>query len=452
MDVLLVNPRYNGRSEIPPLGLEYIAAPLLEKGVHVEILDLDTVAEKQADRSLCERLRRLNPGIVGVTCLSNSFASALRTCKKAKANNAKTLTVMGGMHPSVLAHELLLSHAEIDLIVRGEGEHTFGEVVQRATQKADFTGIDGLSFRSAGKVVHEADRNLEKDLDRFPRPAHHLCENSRYVTRSLSSSRGCSRPCRFCSIQSQYRRTVRMRGCESLLDEIETLLSLGARKIMFTDDNFTFSPQRVRELCGRMIAEGFGKDVEFYAQGRIDDICRLPVLAGMMSAAGFRGLYIGAESGSGRILDYYRKDVTPEDVLSGVACCVEQNLTPVVNFILLGPQDDIGTIRETIALAKRVFECGAEIAYAENLIPYPGTPILESLQRDGKLRKFQDVYAFESYHGINLESFLRQCDLSREMARRMHGGDKFFPMKKAYYELHILDQILAGDMNDTKNI
>jgi radical SAM superfamily enzyme YgiQ (UPF0313 family) len=102
-------------------------------------------------------------------------------------------------------------------------------------------------------------------------------------------------------------------------------------------------------------------------------------------------LYFGAESGAGKILDYYRKGITPADIERCVALCVEQNLTPVVSFILFVPMDTPGTIRETLALARRLFECGAEIAYTEMLIPYPGTPIA-AVEENRELSRSRSVF------------------------------------------------------------
>jgi radical SAM superfamily enzyme YgiQ (UPF0313 family) len=213
---------------------------------------------------------------------------------------------------------------------------------------------------------------------------------------------------------------------------------------MFTDDNFTFSLKRVREICTWIQRLGLADRVEFYAEGRIDDICRNPIMASVLSNAGFRGLYIGAESGSGEILDYYRKDTSPGDIIQGVTYCIEQNLTPVVNFILFGPRDTIDTMRETIQLARQTFEIGAEIVYAETLVPYPGTPIQEELAADGKFREEQGIYYFKSYNDIDMEWFLRLCNLARTIAASLHADDRFFARKKAYFELGYLDELLCG--------
>jgi hypothetical protein len=213
---------------------------------------------------------------------------------------------------------------------------------------------------------------------------------------------------------------------------------------MFTDDNFTFSLKRVRGICSWIQRLGLTGRVEFYAEGRIDDICRNPIMASVLSDAGFRGLYIGAESGSVEILNYYRKGTGPGDIIRGVTHCIEQNLTPVVNFILFGPRDTIDTIRETIRLARQIFEMGADIVYAETIIPYPGTPIQKELAVDGKFREERGVYYFKSYHDVDMGWFLQLCNLARTIAGLLHTEDRFFARKKAYVELGCLDELLCG--------
>jgi len=450
MNILLVNPRFNGMAEIPPLALEAIASPLLDADFHVTILDLDLedAGPGKGDGDGNDRLQRClqecRPAIVGVTALSNSFASARQVLETVKAAEPRTLTVLGGIHASVLYDRLLREHESIDAIVRGEGEITFLELARRFADSKDFDGIPGVSYRRAGRIIHNDDQPLARDLDSFPIPAHHLVDDGRYRTRSISSSRGCAHDCTFCSIQSQYHRTVRFHGAGRLLEEIQGLLYFGARRIMFTDDNFTFSRKRLRELCAEMIRQGFNRQAAFYAQGRMDDICRNPSLAGMLSEAGFQAVYVGAESGAAEVLSYYRKGLHPEDVLQGASFCIEQNLTPVVNFILLGPRDTPETIRETLHLAMRLFENGAEIAYTEALIPYPGTPIREALEREGRYRETGEAYYFESDPGMNMDRFLQLCDCARAWTRLIHGWDSRFEARKTYYELACLDSLLAG--------
>ena len=444
MNVLLVNPRYNGCSEIPPLGLECLASPLLWEGIDVSILDLDIYSAEEGRDALKDAIQRKQPQIVGVTAMSHSYSSAQEVCTIAKNLHPDALTVMGGIHATAMFDEILRKQQDIDVCVRGEGELVFRELVLCFNTRQAFSGVEGISYRDDGRIIHNADRALLRNLKDLPRPAHHLVDNEKYRTRSISSSRGCIHSCTFCSIQTQYRHTVRTRDAAILAEEIRTLACSGARRIMFTDDNFTFSLKRVRGICSWIQRLGLTGRVEFYAEGRIDDICRNPIMASVLSDAGFRGLYIGAESGSVEILNYYRKGTGPGDIIRGVTHCIEQNLTPVVNFILFGPRDTIDTIRETIRLARQIFEMGADIVYAETIIPYPGTPIQKELAVDGKFREERGVYYFKSYHDVDMGWFLQLCNLARTIAGLLHTEDRFFARKKAYVELGCLDELLGG--------
>lgn len=444
MDVLLINPKHNGTSEIPPLGLEYLASVLLTNNINVAIIDLDVYHATDVRDYFAHQLRTFHPKLVGVTAMSDSFNSAVDVCGTVKDYRPDILTVMGGIHPTVVPDTIMANCRDVDVIVIGEGELTFLEIAKNFLSHKTLRNVNGIGFRDGDKIIWNNERTLIKDLDSLPLPSHDLVNNDDYKTRSISSSRGCFHHCSFCSIQSMYHHVIRLRGIQSIMEEIEHLITCGAQRIMFTDDNFTFSIKRVKELCSQIIRHRFHEHVVFFAEGRIDDICRTPIMAQILSDAGFRGLYVGAESGSQAVLDYYHKDLKTEDIVRGVSYCVEQNLQPVVNFILYGPRDTITTMKETINLAKKVFEAGADIAFAETLTPYPGTPVKDELEGDGKFREAQGIYFFESYCGLDIERILKLCDAARTLSYLVHKDDLFFTLRKAYYELSYLDELLEN--------
>jgi radical SAM superfamily enzyme YgiQ (UPF0313 family) len=123
---------------------------------------------------------------------------------------------------------------------------------------------------------------------------------------------------------------------------------------------------------------------------------------------------------------------------------VEQNLTPVVSFILLGPRDTEATVRETLALARRLFECGAEIAYTEMLIPYPGTPIAGRLRKAGKYREAGEVYYFESCRGLGTEHILNLLHAARRTTVLTHRNEPFAQQRRVYREFGYFDDMLTG--------
>ena len=444
MDVLLVNPRFNGASEVSPLSLECLAAPLLAAGFSISIVDMDIGSETEAQALLTDALERGKPLIMGVTTLSGSIVSALAACGTAKKIHPPIRTVLGGIHATVLHEEILRENKEVDVVVRGEGEEALREIIRSNFATASLKKISGISYRKDHRIQCNPDRPLLKDLGDMPPPAFQLLDNRGYRTRSLSSSRGCYHNCRFCSIQSLYQGIVRQEPLEKIFAGIRDLRNAGAKRIMFTDDNFTFHPRRVREICGMMIQEGLAQGVEFYVQGRIDDFCRQPVMAQWLSEAGFKAVYAGAESGAQEVLDRYGKGMVTEDMRRGVSYCIEQNLMPVVSFILFGPWDTAETMLKTIRMAKELFENGAEIAYTECLIPFPGTPVQEELARDGKWRQSGGVYYFESYTGMTMDWVLKVCDLARAMSRLIYGDEPLFPVRRVYYEFSLLEYLIQG--------
>jgi anaerobic magnesium-protoporphyrin IX monomethyl ester cyclase len=448
MNVLLVNPVFTGKSELPPLGLLSLAAVLLQENHPVEVLDLDIDPSPDPMIRLGETLHRFDPAVVGVTAMSDSFRSALDVCRCVKVWNPAALTVLGGVHATVHDERILASWPDVDIVVRGEGEVSFREVVLARSDGRPVSGIKGITHRDDGRVVRNPRRDIPPDLDAYPIPAHQLLEGEGYRARGVSSSRGCNHRCTFCSIRSLYGGTVRFRDIGSLMDEIELLADLGTERIFFSDDNFTGDAARAEALCREIARQGFHRRVRFFAEGRIDDMCRNPMLPGILSGAGFGAVYFGAESGSPEILEYYRKGIRPGDMERCVSLCVEQNLTPVVSFILLGPRDTVTTVRETLALAGRLFEQGAEIAYTEMLIPYPGTPIQTSLAKDGKFRRSGEVYYFESYNGMDAKRTLQLFTAARQAVQLVHRGESFAQQRRVYREFGYFDDLLAGKIPD----
>ena len=442
MNVLLVNPPFGGRTDLPPLGLLSLAGALLHDGVPVEVLDLDVASPDDPMARLDGALARVRPDVVGVTAMSDSFHAALAVCTRVKSRMPQSLTVLGGIHATILHGRILQDHGEVDLVVRGEGEAAICEIASARRAGRTFGGIAGVTFRQGARIVRNRAR-AAASLDDIPLPAHSLIDGNRYWARGIASSRGCTRRCTFCSIRSLYGGAVRAREPGRVIEEIRGLDAAGARRIFFSDDNFTADPRRVAALCRGIIGEGLHRRIRFFAEGRIDDVCENPMLPGMLSDAGFGALYFGAESGSQKILEYYRKGITPHSIARCVSLCVEQNLTPVVSFILYGPRDTVETIRETLALARRLFENGAEIAYTEMLIPYPGTPIQARLKRDGKFRESGAVYYFESYSGLVTEEILNMLSLARRLAALLHRNEPFAQDRRVYREFGFLDDLLA---------
>lgn len=439
---MLVNPAFDGGAQSPPLGLLCLASVLIEDGISAGVVDLDVPGTGDPREKLRRAVGEFSPSVLGVTSTSRNCGPALEAVRCAREISPGVITVLGGVHATAAYRGILERVPELDFLIRGEGELPLRELLRRLAEKRGVEGVDGLSFRADGAVVHNP-RGGPADLDGLPLPAHELVRSGDYRTRSISSSRGCFHGCAFCSIREMHGSGVRFRQAGPVIEEMHSLTVLGGRRIMFTDDNFTADPERLRDFCGRMIKTGLAGRAEYIAEGRLDDIARNPVSAQFLGEAGFRYIYAGAESGSQAVLDYYRKKASPEAIFEGAMHCLGSNVMPVVNFILLGPRDDVRTIRETIAFARRLFEAGAEIAYTETLVPYPGTALRVRLAKEGRLREKDDVCWFEPEGRPGYEEFLSLFAGARKEAQREYGHRPLFDQQRVYFELGRLDERLA---------
>ncbi len=164
--VLLVMP--SGRHglgyvmDMIPIGLEYLAAYIEDSVAEVNIIDL-----KMEDQPVDYYLRRLKPDLVGISMCATEHSEGLAIARKAKKLGMTTM--VGNYHPTGLAH-FFVSHPDIDFVVRGEGEETLLELINKGHAK----GVLGVSYKNKKEVVHNSDRPFIENLDSLPFPARHL--------------------------------------------------------------------------------------------------------------------------------------------------------------------------------------------------------------------------------------------------------------------------------------
>ena len=145
--VLLIKP--SGRHglsyafDLIPTALEYIAATVEDIADNVTILDLE-MEHKPFEEVVKESLIALDPDLVGITMSATEHSEGLKIARLAKSKGA--ITVLGGYHPTAIPDELL-SQLQVDLVVRGEGEITMRELVDKGGPH----GVRGVSYRESGE-------------------------------------------------------------------------------------------------------------------------------------------------------------------------------------------------------------------------------------------------------------------------------------------------------------
>jgi radical SAM superfamily enzyme YgiQ (UPF0313 family) len=208
-DLLLIEAPNGSSSEektdVPPLGLAYIAAVTEEKGFSAEIIDLNFGGD-----GLENRIKKAN--FIGLSCYTHNYHRAKEILNLAKKHGKKT--IIGGPHATPMYRDVLWDG--FDYAVRGEGEYPILNLLEGNRD------VRGLAFIVDGSPLTNFVLRV-KDLDSLPLPARHLLDMKHYsFPGAIATTRGCASHCIFCSSRNQsYRRgrnngygRLGLQGCE----------------------------------------------------------------------------------------------------------------------------------------------------------------------------------------------------------------------------------------------
>ncbi|MGB9854656.1 MAG: B12-binding domain-containing radical SAM protein [Candidatus Bathyarchaeales archaeon] len=423
----------------PPLGILYIATILMENGVDVSIID--EAAKGFSMKDTVSWVRKEDPDILGFSTLTSSGRRAAMIAEAVKKENPNVTIVFGNFHATFNAERILKKYPSVDVIVRGEGEYTTLELAKTLDKKGDLKEVLGITFRKRDGIISTPDRPLIKDIDFIPFPNRDLLKVEYHNTTaginvapkkfsSFISSRGCVFKCRFCGCRRLARGLWRPRSVDNILEELHLLASEGYKQLMFVDDNFTLNPKRVIRLCQRMRQEKL--DMEWICEGRVDQ-CSYDMIKEMVKA-GCKMMYFGIESANQKVLDYYRKQITPEQAEVAVKNARKAGVSIVVgSFVLGAPNETIQDILNTLKFAEKL---DLDIPQFNILEAFPGNDVWDELKMKGLLNEDQ---CWET--GVTVpDIFSLSC---KEVERIIHEGYHHFLLRPEY----ILRQGLRVLMN-----
>jgi len=374
----------------PPLGILYCAGVLKAGGIEVSLLDQP--AKRFSLDQTINWVKKEDPDILGFSVLLSTAKEAPKIAERVKAENPNITVVFGSHHSTFNAERILEKYPFVDVVVRGEGEHTSLEIARCLEEQRDIDKVEGVTFRRNGRIVSNPDRPLNKDVDALPFPDRDLAGvqyssaifgvkiNSRKFTTMLSS-RGCPFNCSFCGIRKFTRRAWRPRSVENVMAELEYLQSEGYEQFLFADDNFTLNAKRVAKLCRSI--KNAGIDIEWFCDSRVDHIS-YDMFRDMVKA-GCRCLFFGIESANQRILDYYRKGITPEQSEKAVRKARKAGVDIIVGSFIVGAPDE--TQREAVNTLQFANKLDIDVPDVNILGAQNGTDIWNDLVAKGLLNE-----------------------------------------------------------------
>jgi anaerobic magnesium-protoporphyrin IX monomethyl ester cyclase len=371
-------------SAFPPLALEYIASYVEDLA---EVRIIDTKAANLNLKQFKQKLEEFKPDLVGLTVpVTSAIDSVLIYARIAKL--AGCTTVIGGWHPT-LAVEQTLSSPWIDILVRGEGEFTFRELIANGSPE----NIKGLSYKINGELIHNPERPFLKNLDELKFPSRHLVKNYTYKIFNMNcdaieTSRGCPQGCRFCSTHVVYKKRWRSRSVENVIKELE-IISKNKKisDVFFVDDNILVDMKRVGRLCIEIIRgkrKGtIKKDLYFFFQGRLDSMARYPQITKLMGRAGFWLVLVGVEATDDKTLKLIDKGCKLENIKKGIQVLHESGIMVMGNVIIGANLED--TIDDIFITIKRTRELDLDLPSFTLLTPFPSTDFYKELKQKNLL-------------------------------------------------------------------
>jgi radical SAM superfamily enzyme YgiQ (UPF0313 family) len=361
-----------------PIGLVYIAPIAEKKGHHTEILDL--ALESDPDVVLLSKLQERKWDLAGFSCMTAEWDAAEATARTVKEYDVSITTVFGGQHPTIQP-EAVLSHDFADLVCIGEGEATFGELLDRLAAGADFDGTGGLAYKDAeGRVIQTGARRPIEDVDSIPFPAYNLLDIDRYIEAEsarttpkyeraiqIFTSRGCPWRCTYC--HDLFGKKFHPRSPENVLAEMKMLYEdYRIQEFMIEDDIFNFDMERAKRICDLIVESEMEVALQFGNGVRLERLDE--ELIQKLAEAGTHHMCIAIESASPRIQKLMRKNLKLHQVKDVVRWSRENGIETLGFFMIGFPTESIEEIKMTIR-----FACDSHLdeALFSIVVPYSGT-------------------------------------------------------------------------------
>ena len=208
--------------ELAPVGILSLAAVLEAKGLRPEVVDLnrlyyDWLQDSNGNRAdFCSfagaHFARRDFDFFGFSTVCSSYPLTLRIAAEVKRVHRRSVVVLGGPQASVVDVATMRAFPFIDLVVRGEAEHSLPELVDALAGRGSLPAVPGITFRQNGEIVRSPEAPLVADLDALPFPAFHLFPDVRFCRHfPLELGRGCPFACTFCSTNDFFRRRFRLK-------------------------------------------------------------------------------------------------------------------------------------------------------------------------------------------------------------------------------------------------
>jgi len=375
--------QWNQSKPYPPLATIQAASVLREKGHEVQLFDTNFVEDPM---ELNQALAEFNPEVLVIyddgfnyltkMCLTRMREAAFEMIQLSKS---KGLNVFVSSSDSTDHFESYLNKGA-DAVILGEADETLLQIVTNISKKDSFNQIGGIAFLENDEIKQNQKRPVLTHLTSLPLPAWDLVDitpykrawsQHGYFSINIATTRGCPYKCNWCA-KPIYGNRYNSRSPQHVVDEIKLIKShFNFDHIWFCDDIFGLKPQWVQEF--NQILKGENIQISYKIQSRADLLLKDDTIISL-AESGCDEVWIGAESGSQKILDAMDKGTSIQQITDSTALMKKHGIKPCY-FLQFGyPGEEWEDIQATLNMlfTQMPHDIGVSVSY-----PLPGTKFYE---------------------------------------------------------------------------
>lgn len=327
------------------LGAVAIAAFLKQKGItDISVRDFYT-----------DTIDVCNVDITGISSTFLELSHVKEIAEYIKQQNPDTHVVLGGpLCWTVPPEKILAAVQDIDIIVIGEGEKTFFELITSIRSHKPLHRVRGIAYREKNNIIRTP-RQRPINLNKLSPPAWNFLDvHKKLKILPVETARGCLYNCVFCSEVHYWGKPVRFRNSEDITREIKNnVASYGITTFRFVDSCFTAPEEHCGQVCDALYTHCIkqGIDIKWTSYARINNLKQDLLIK--MKRAGCVALDIGMESGDNNMLKNMKKNYSKSSIIESITAAKETGIITHCNIMIGFPGETEQTINNTIDVLEK---------------------------------------------------------------------------------------------------
>ncbi len=392
-------------------GMLHIASFLSKNGYNVQIWDVPELYRQGYDEKYLERcLRKSSPIVVGVELnWMHQSLGAIETAKMAKKTSPSTPVLIGGTHASILAGEIANRYSDcVDAVLRGEAEISLLECVRRIEEGKPFDDIGGVTRRSGKKFISNPIERVVEKIDEIPpytlKETEILgCPSPDVYSPAINVCRGpCFRKCIYCIgpriHEFSGRKEYTTHSPEWVLNQLRLLVEEGYTEFYIQDWTYLSSKKTIESIADAMVREGLDQEIRHLNLVAAPGFLKGGTLM-KLARAGVDTIDYGMETGSQKVLNLSKRDVTTQQMKDSVKLTVKVGIVPQTWWMTGFPEETWEDVRGTARLIRETIKLGGLPFWVTPLIVEPGTELYNEAEQHGlrlRMRGFEDYTVFST--------------------------------------------------------